>query len=101
MVLWSVTTNILNDAQALRFQAQLPITYWSDCILTAVHLINILLTSKLNNKNPCELLFLSKPSYSQLKVLGCLYVSTLSKHCSNLILEHDCVFLVDIHIRRR
>ncbi|CAH9092487.1 unnamed protein product [Cuscuta epithymum] len=49
--------HILQVARSLLFQSCLPITFWSDCILTDVHIINRIPTAILNNRSPYELLY--------------------------------------------
>ena len=69
--------HLLNVARTLRFQSHLPLTFWANCILIAAHIINIILTPFLSNKSSHELLYSVIPSYSHIKVFGCLaYVTT-------------------------
>jgi hypothetical protein len=73
--------HLLNVARSLRFQSHLPLQFWSDCILSAAHIINRIPTPLFSNKSSYQLLFSKVPSYSHLKVFGCLaYVSTLSRN---------------------
>jgi len=72
--------HLLNVARALRFQANLPLQCWSDCVLTTTYLINHTPSPLLKNKTPFELLFNKSPSYAHLRVFGSLcFASTLSR----------------------
>ena len=73
--------HILNVARSLMFQTKLPLEYWSDCILTAVFLINRLPSPLLQDKSPYQRLTSKQPGYTCIHIFGCLcYVSTSSKN---------------------
>lgn len=70
---------LLELTKALLFQSKLPPKYWGEYILIATHIINRLPSSLLKNKCPYELLYDSKPKYSQLRSFGCLCYPTVPK----------------------
>lgn len=67
--------NLLEMARAIRFQSGLPAQYWGECIMTVVHITNLLPTPVLNNVTPYEVLHSTKPKYSNLKAFGCLVIA--------------------------
>lgn len=85
----------LKLARALRFQANLTICFWGDCVLVAAHIINRLFVPILNHQTPFEILYQTSPSYSHLRVFECLAFT------SNPFCHHDkflqrgvpCVFI--------
>ena len=86
--------HILQVAQALKIQAQLPNQFLGECTLTAVHIINRLPSPVLSFKTAFEHLYLKPPSYSHLRVFGCLAYAT-NVHVSHKF-DHraiTCIFI--------
>lgn len=73
--------HLLETTRALYHQSHVPLSFWFDCILCAVHLINRMPLTTLQNLSPYEKLFSKKPSYDYLKSFGFLcFASTLKRH---------------------
>ncbi|KAK1416343.1 hypothetical protein QVD17_32133 [Tagetes erecta] len=64
--------HLLEIARALRFEANLPTTFWGECILTATYIVNRLPSKVINNKTPYEVLLGRDPEYDHMRVFGCL-----------------------------
>ncbi|KAL2236583.1 UNVERIFIED_CONTAM: Retrovirus-related Pol polyprotein from transposon RE1 [Sesamum indicum] len=94
--------HILDVARALLFQAHLPSTFWGESILAATHLINKLPTHVLKWQSPYEVLHHKLPSYSNLRVFGCLCFTSNtspSKHKFDAR-ARKCVFLGYSHMHK-
>lgn len=87
--------HLLNVARALLFQSQVPLAYWSDCVLTAVFLFNRTPSLLLNKRSPYEILCKKVPDYNFLRTFGCLcYASTYPKDRTKFTPRaSSCVFL--------
>ena len=68
--------NILEMVRALRFQVGMPLHFWGDCVHAVVHIINHLPNSVLHFLTPYEILYKTKPSYTHIKVFGCLALAS-------------------------
>nr|KAJ0214683.1 hypothetical protein LSAT_V11C400195050 [Lactuca sativa] len=64
--------HLLETARALRFQANLPKTFWGEYVLTATYVINRMPSKILHGATPYEVLFKQKPSYEHMWVFDCL-----------------------------
>ena len=85
--------HILNVARALRFQGNLPIAFWGECVLSAGYLINRTPSLVLNGKTPYSVLYGREPAYNHLRILGSLcyaHVKTRDKFASR---SRRCVFV--------
>lgn len=87
--------HILATARALQIQSNVPFSFWGDCVLIAVYLINRLPSPLLNNKTPFEFLFHEIPSYSRLRTFDCLcYATNLNPQKHKFTLRaRKCIFL--------
>ena len=86
--------HILETVRALYFQSHLPITFWGECILTVVHIINHLPTFLLHKKTPFEIIYNKLPDYSRMWVFGCIAFATIVNPSSKFSLcATKCIFL--------
>ena len=62
--------HLLDTARSIRLHANLPISFWGDCVLAAAYLINKMPVEVLGWKTPYEKLFGTPPVYDHLRVIG-------------------------------
>lgn len=67
--------NLLEMARAMRFQSGVPLQYWGECVMAAIHVTNRLPTPVLHDATPYEVLNSVSPNYSTLKIFGCLIIA--------------------------
>lgn len=87
--------HILNVARALRFQANLPIQFWGECILTASFLINRTTSKLLLGKTPYEIMFGKQLNYDYFRRFGYLCYAHHSRRDNDKFGERSrkCIFV--------
>jgi len=87
--------HILNITRSLLFHSSLPQCFWNYVAALAVHLINRIPSSLLDNKSPYYVLHDKLPDISHLRLFGCLaFTSTNTSHRKKLDSRaRKCIFL--------
>ena len=87
--------HIVECALTMLSYSQLPPSYWSYAVSTAVHIINRLPTPILQNSTPWEVLFKYKPEITHLRSFGCVCFPLLRSYNTHKLLPHTtpCIFL--------
>ncbi|CAL9244028.1 unnamed protein product, partial [Arabidopsis halleri] len=86
---------INNLVRTLLIDASLPLTYWVEALHTAVHLINLLPSSAVQDDVPYSRLFNKPASYQHLRAFGCLCYPNLLPTTPHKLAPRStpCVFL--------
>lgn len=94
--------HLIETSRALRIHANLPIKFWGDCLLAATYLINKMPTLILKWDTPFELIFNDKPSYDELRVIGCLCYANMSiTHKDKFRVKARNVYFLDILLAKK
>ncbi|KAJ9565218.1 hypothetical protein OSB04_001184 [Centaurea solstitialis] len=67
-----IIRTINNTLRTSLIQASLPPKFWVEALLSSVHTFNLLPSTTIQYKTPFEVLFGFSPTYSHLRVFGCL-----------------------------
>ena len=87
--------HIVEVGLALLAGASMPLKFWHEAFLTAVHIINMLPSRVINNETPMERLLHTKPDYTSLRVFGCACWPILRPYNNRKLMfrSKQCVFL--------
>jgi hypothetical protein len=85
--------HILDTVRALLLSASIPEHFWGEATLTAVYIINRVLSPTTLNKSPYELLYGSPPDYQPLRVFCCVCFVLLQPHTKLEPRSRLCCFL--------
>lgn len=96
MLWWNKNTSIfLKPLEHCFFNPSYPSDFVGDYVLTTTYLINRFPSALLQNKSPFELLYGYPPSYTQIRVFGCLCYHIVPK-CDRTKFQPratTCIFL--------
>lgn len=93
--------HILEVARALRFQSELPINFWGECVLNATYIINRLPTKILQIKPPTIFFLKENPTTNNFVFLVAWYMLRIIKVKTNLVKGGDPVFLLGILVDKK
>lgn len=87
--------SINNIVRTLLAHSSLPPSFWHHALQMATYLLNILPTKVLGYKSPTQILYQKNPSYSHLRVFGCLCFPLFPSTTINKLQARStpCVFL--------
>ncbi|CAN1176981.1 Retrovirus-related Pol polyprotein from transposon TNT 1-94 [Linum perenne] len=87
--------HVLELARAMLLQSHVPPTFWPEVVKTAVYLINRQVTPILQNQSPYFSLYGRIPSYTMLRVFGCVCFVLLPRSERNKLTAKtaQCVFM--------
>ncbi|KAJ9563084.1 hypothetical protein OSB04_008244 [Centaurea solstitialis] len=86
---------INNTLRTSLIQASLPPKFWVEALLSSVHTFNLLPSTTIQYKTPFEVLFGFFPTYSHLRVFGCLCYPNTSPTSAHKLAPRSsaCVYL--------
>ena len=67
----------------------MPLKFWDEAFLTAVHIINMLPSRVIQNDTPMHKLFNTRPDYTSLRVFGCACWPNLRPYNNRKLMFHS------------
>ena len=68
--------HLLDTVRSLLLESSVPAKFWPEALATAVHLINRLPSHSFSNQTPYFHLFHKDPTYTHLRIFGCVFYSS-------------------------